>query len=829
MAKQKTKKQTIYKRQAWGVFLLGISLLLFLAIISYDVNDPVNLQVDDNPISVNNWLGPLGSTIAYYLMQWTFGYPIVVLPLLILLYGLSAMQLNPTKNSGRTGLVLVAWAIVFSIYLAFPEAMSTGGNLTEYYPSGLIGGWLASKFIIYLGKIGGLLLMILLSLLLFVVTIQIELAQIFKVISASMRRFLRSIKTLWLTIRKAQAKKLEERNRKKIEQKRKQFSPKEGKKDTSEKKPWRFTKGEGEPEKRIPEISLDDERTDAANVEDHSTSGDSKTEPVQTSINDILIKERDSGSDSSGLNVSSEGVQDGVANSEIGFEVEEEHTDIEIDYDRLVKESIARYKVPSIDLLYDPPPNIEGVTKEELKANAEFLEVKLLDFNVKAKVVRVTAGPVITLYELQPAPGVKVSSIVTLTNDLALALEARGIRIIAPIPGKAAVGIEIPNRNPQTVYLKSLLRSERFNQSDYELPLALGKTINGESYIADLTKMPHLLVAGATGSGKSVGINTMIISMLYSVNPGKVKFVMIDPKMLELSLYREMRDHYLLWRPDLDEAVITGANNAISILNSLVLEMRRRYTQLAEINARNIVDYNERVSEGDKKVKDAKAQQLPYLVVLVDELADLMMAAPKEIETPIARLAQMSRAVGIHLVLATQRPSVDVVTGMIKANFPARIAYQVATKVDSRTVIDLNGAEQLLGNGDLLYLPPGSAKPMRLQNPFISTEEVEAVVGHIKKQAKLPYYSLPQPTTSKSGSGDFGGGGSRDNLYADARAIVVQHQKGSVSLLQRRLNIGYSRAARLMDELEEDNVVGPPDGSKAREVLLTLEELNEMK
>jgi S-DNA-T family DNA segregation ATPase FtsK/SpoIIIE len=816
MAKQKSKRQANHKKQAWGIFLIGIALLLFLAIISYDVNDPVNLNVENMPIRINNWLGPLGATIAYSLMQWTLGYPIVVLPLLILLYGLSAIQLRPASNPLRTTFILIAWAFIFSIFLAFPEAMRTSGHVTEYYPSGLIGGWLAEKFVIYLGKIGGLILLIMASLILFVATIQIELVHIFRFFGSGYRRILLLLKNNWRTL----LEKSEERKIARVMQKEeRQTEYTDSLKDTPEEsKPW-LTKDAPIIKRRDPEIKLDDEVTEEETGKNEELITE-EGEPVQSSLDELLNK-KSSTMTKDPFQSESEG--------EVDFEVEEEHTDVEVDYDAQVKESIAKYKFPSIDILNDPPEQSQSVTREELKSNAEYLEAKLLDFKVEAKVIRVTAGPVITLYELEPARGVKVNSIKNLENDLALALEARGIRIIAPIPGKAAVGIEIPNRHPQTVYLKSLIRSEQFTTSNFELPLALGKTINGESYIADLTKMPHLLVAGSTGSGKSVGINTMIMSLLYSVNPGKVKFMMIDPKKLELSLYREVRDHYLLWRPDLDEDVITKPNNAVSMLNSLVLEMERRYDQLSSINARNIVDYNEKIGNGGVRVKNSKVQQLPYLIVIVDELADLMMVAAKEVETPIARLAQMARAVGIHLILATQRPSVDVITGMIKANFPSRIAYQVATKVDSRTVIDLNGAETLLGNGDLLYLPAGSAKPIRLQSPFISTTEIERVIDHIRRQAKLPYYSLPQPKSSRSGGGTFGGDEGRDNLYEEARAVVVQHQKGSVSLLQRRLNIGYSRAARLMDELEEDGVVGPPDGSKAREVRMTLEELGQLK
>jgi len=426
---------------------------------------------------------------------------------------------------------------------------------------------------------------------------------------------------------------------------------------------------------------------------------------------------------------------------------------------------------------------------------------------------------------VQPAPGVKVSQIVGLSNDLALAMEARGIRMLAPIPGKAAIGIEIPNRKPQIVYLKSLIRSETYANSNYILPLALGKTINGEVYCADLTKMPHLLMAGSTGSGKSVGINTIISSILYKVDPGKVKFVLIDPKKIELSLYRDLSEHYLMWRSDLDEEVITKPSNAVSILNTITLEMEKRYDKLAHLGVRNIEDYNMRVRQGGPRIKEERLQQLPYIIVIIDELADLMLVAAKEVENPIARLTQMARAVGIHLILATQRPSVDVLTGVIKANFPARIAYMVTTRPDSKVILDMNGAEQLLGNGDMLYQPPGEPRPIRLQNSLITTEEIERIIHHIKRQPKLPHYSLPQPDEAKHTIFEGINGPGEDELYEEAKRIVVQHQQGSISLLQRRLKIGYSRAARLIDEMEEEGIVGPADGSKPRQVYYLPEDL----
>ncbi|MGD9898981.1 MAG: DNA translocase FtsK 4TM domain-containing protein [Calditrichaceae bacterium] len=814
MAKRKSKEVKENKRQAIGVLLLGIALLLFLSIISFNVNDPVNLSVEGNRITINNWLGPLGAMISYILMQWTLGYPILVLPGLLALIGLYTVQGKNLEDLIRPAISFSVWALLISVFLAMPEAFETSGQITEYYPSGLIGGWIASKFIIYLGKFGGLSLLLFLTLALVVLTMRIEVTGIIAVLSDQIRSLREIVRSEW-------DKFMEHRQRaKEIRLIKKQ--------EREEQKKLEEQKAKIQLEENPPEITIDDDPEKISVKEEPEEGSDFEDSGlIETSLDEIIAQiDKAQRNRQQSKPEPAENQTEGV--EEVDFEFREETKDVELDYDDLVKESIARYKFPSIDLLEDPVTQETTITKEELKSNAELLELKLLDFGVNAKVIRVTAGPVITLYELQPAPGVKVSSIVNLANDLALAMEARGIRMIAPIPGKAAVGIEIPNRNPQMVYLKTLIRSEKFNTSNFELPMALGKTINGESYITDLTKMPHLLIAGSTGAGKSVGINTIILSLMYSVNPGKVKFMMIDPKKLELSLYKELRDHYLLWRTDLDEEVITKPNNAVSMLNSIVLEMERRYDKLAHLGVRNIVDYDKRIQEGGSKVKDAKLQQLPYIVVLIDELADLMMVAAKEVETPIARLAQMARAVGIHLIVATQRPSVDVITGMIKANFPARIAYQVATKVDSRTILDMNGAEQLLGNGDMLFLPAGLPKPVRLQNPFVSTREVEDVITHVSRQPKLPHYSLPQPAESRQSGNEFSMGSDRDPLYADARAIVVQHQQGSISLLQRRLKIGYARAARLMDELEEDGIVGAPDGSKPREVLMTLEELGQI-
>jgi DNA segregation ATPase FtsK/SpoIIIE, S-DNA-T family len=483
------------------------------------------------------------------------------------------------------------------------------------------------------------------------------------------------------------------------------------------------------------------------------------------------------------------------------------------------------YELPGLDLLQPAAAEDIKVAEEELTRNAELLKDKLKLFDIEIQNISVTPGPVVTLYEIVPAPGVKISKIVGLENDIALALAARGIRIIAPIPGKGAIGVEIPNAEAAIVNARAVLGKVR--DTKMQLPLSLGKTISGDVYLTDLSLMPHLLIAGSTGSGKSVGINMIISSLLYSKIPADVKFLLVDPKKIELSFYNKLRRHYLAVSPDIDEEIITVPQNAVLMLKSVEIEMERRYDRLAKAGVRNIVDYNKKVDNPKIKPHDTesiKHHHLPYLIVIIDELADLMITAGRDVEEPITRLAQLARAVGIHLVLATQRPSVNVITGLIKANFSSRIAYQVATKIDSRTILDMNGAEQLLGRGDMLFLPTGSPKPIRMQNAFISTDEVEAITNYVYSQPSYskPYY-LPSIYDKKKGSSS-GFSADLDPMFEEAAKVIVRHQQGSVSLLQRKLKLGYSRAARIVDQLEDAGIVGPNDGSKARQVLVENEE-----
>ncbi|HKO23028.1 MAG TPA: DNA translocase FtsK [Candidatus Eisenbacteria bacterium] len=469
--------------------------------------------------------------------------------------------------------------------------------------------------------------------------------------------------------------------------------------------------------------------------------------------------------------------------------------------------------LPSIDLLDQHESRQVAIDESELLELSRVLERTLSDFGVAGKVSEVHPGPVITLFEYEPAPGIKVNQILNRQDDLALALRAQRIRIVAPIPGKAAVGVEIPNRVKALVSIREIIASSAFQKTSDALPFALGKDVAGVPFTASLEKMPHLLIAGATGSGKSVCINTLIMSLLLRRTPSELRFIMIDPKMLELTPYNGI--------PHLRMPVVTDPKKAAQALRYSVKEMERRYQVLAKHGARNIEAYN-RLGL-DPSTEDAK---LPYLVVVVDELADLMALLPAEIEEPIGRLAQMARAVGIHLILATQRPSVDVITGMIKANFPSRIAFQVASRTDSRVILDMNGAESLLGHGDSLYLPAGKPEPYRIHGSYVSSEEIERVVSFLKSQGSAPAIiddtALEQATAISESDAD-------DDLYEEAMKLVVLHQQASTSMLQRRLKVGYSRAARLLDLLEERGIVGPSEGAKGREVLLSEHDFEERR
>jgi S-DNA-T family DNA segregation ATPase FtsK/SpoIIIE len=503
--------------------------------------------------------------------------------------------------------------------------------------------------------------------------------------------------------------------------------------------------------------------------------------------------------------------------------------------------------LPTPDLLTAPPPRNMDANRRDLDAAGQRLMDALRTFRVDGELVGRTTGPAVTQFEIEPAPGVKVRQIANLADDLALAMRAQSIRVVAPIPGRGAVGVEVPNPVPEMVMFRELLESPDFQSARAALPIALGKDLAGKPVIADLAKMPHLLIAGATGSGKSVCVNTLITSLLYRHTPRTLRFLMVDPKMVELSVYNMI--------PHLRHKVVTDNRDAAAVLKWAVYEMQSRYELLAANNARNIQDFNRKVTEKAplKKPKtpnvafedlEYKDDVLPYIVVIIDELADLMMTVQGEVETPLAMLAQKARAIGIHLILATQRPSVNVITGLIKANFPSRIAFRVASQIDSRTILDGMGAESLLGNGDMLFIPPGKSEPARLQGAYISSEDTEHLMGWFedRKKARASGFAAPEEGQSESDileavrkldaeranggeNGEDGDDGDRDKLFREAAEIVIQNQSGSTSLLQRRLKIGYGRAARIMDQLQLAGVLGPSDGPRGRDVLVGLEDL----
>lgn len=498
------------------------------------------------------------------------------------------------------------------------------------------------------------------------------------------------------------------------------------------------------------------------------------------------------------------------------------------DYDPTLE--LPHYKLPPLSLLRDYDSGDTTVTNEELLSNKNRIVETLASYKIKIDKIKATIGPTVTLYEIVPAPGIRISKIKNLEDDIALSLAALGIRIIAPIPGKGTIGIEVPNQTPKIVSMKTILSSRKFQESDFELAIALGKTISNETFTFDLTKMPHLLVAGATGQGKSVGLNAIIASLLYKKHPAQLKFVMIDPKKVELSLFSKIENHFLAKLEDTEEAIITDTQKVISTLNSLCVEMDERYDLLQNAHVRNIKEYNKKFIA--RKLNPEKGHRyMPFIVVVIDEFADLIMTAGRNIETPISRLAQLARAIGIHLVIATQRPTTNIITGVIKANFPARIAFRVMSGIDSRTILDGPGADQLIGRGDMLFL--SGNEPVRLQCAFIDTPEIDDITAFISEQKGYAGALELSRVDEEAGDTPDVDLKKRDDLFEEAARLVVQHQQGSTSLIQRKLALGYNRAGRIVDQLEAAGILGPPEGSKARQVLakdeMSLEQiLNEL-
>ncbi len=546
--------------------------------------------------------------------------------------------------------------------------------------------------------------------------------------------------------------------------------------------------------------------------------------PQKDNINSSLSMEIENEGD---LNQNTEKEENLEDDKELEIEIKEDEVLDDSDVDDKVKEfgeydpklDLANYQIPTIDLLNDYGGHTLSINKEELEKNKDRIVEVLGHYKIEISKIKATVGPTVTLYEIVPAPGIRISKIKNLADDIALSLAAHGIRIIAPIPGKGTIGIEVPNSKPDMVAMRTMIASEKFQNTDMELPIVMGKTISNETFIFDLAKAPHLLVAGATGQGKSVGLNAILVSILYKKHPAQVKFVMVDPKKVELTLYNKIERHFLAKLPDTDEAIITDTDKVVNTMNSLCIEMDTRYELLKAAHVRNLKEYNAKFIS--RKLNPEKGHRfLPYIVVVIDEFADLIMTAGKEIEHPIARLAQLARAIGIHLIVATQRPSVNVITGMIKANFPARVAFKVSSGIDSKTILDTTGAEQLIGRGDMLI--SFGNEITRLQCAFVDTPEVEDICNFIGEQRAYPTaLELPEYVGEGDDSGlSIDDMDERDSLFEEAAQIIVTHQQGSASLLQRKLKIGYNRAGRIVDQMEILGMLGQSRGSKPREVLI---------
>ena len=792
-----------------GILCMATSFLALISMVGYNPYEDPGISPN---VKVENPMGILGVFIAYFFIKFSFGYSSFLLPVLGSVWGWWFFSKREASILSRISGYLLGAILLISVTLGLFEIGMYSSSGIEFNYSGLIGGNLANFLVSFFGMIGSSIIVLTSWLLL----IRGYFSWSFYGPFDSLTNFIK--------------KKQEDRKLVSVEQE----SEKEKRRHTKDliRKIEEKQKEEQVIPERYKEVAVDDN----SEIEDVDIDSKPTQDSVEEVINDPTVPletfsaptpENDQFlqegySDETPESYVIEEVQQGEQDTESlepideDIEVGEIVTEEEVNIDELEarKAPKRKYQLPSSDLLEIPVKVLDGMSKDELVDRANFLTLSLETFGVVGKVVNVSPGPVITLFEVEPAEGVRVNKFVQLSDDLARVMEASRVRVIAPIPGKSSVGIEIPNRNPDTVFFRSIINSEKFAESDTELTLAIGKTTSGEISTLNLAKMPHLLIAGTTGSGKSVCLNTIICSLLYRANPDELKFVIIDPKKVEMTLYNGLKGYHLLSMEDFDESIVTKPENATLALRAVEKEMGRRYDILADAVVRNIQEYNSKMEAEGEPI-------MPYIVVVVDELADLMMLNAKEVEQPIARLAQLARAVGIHLVIATQRPSVDVITGLIKANFPSRIAFQVASKIDSRVIIDMSGAEKLIGRGDMLYLGSGSSEPVRLHNAFLSIGEIEAIMGHIKSQPQtdeLVLESVREQTTLDVDSGETGEG--EDELLNEAIKLVIIHQQGSISLIQRRMKVGYSRAARLIDRMEQLGIVGPFTGSKAREVMV---------
>lgn len=823
--------------QVFGAFLIAYSIFSIISCISYLyywkfddslIDNSLRDILFNNDLVVKNWMSKLGALNAHIFIKQWFGIVSLIFPFIFFITGLNLLfniKLLPIARMSRISIIIILWS---SFVLGFtlnnsPWAIFGGafGNQLSF--------WIVSLF----GKIGTIIV-ILLS---FTTILIIEFNVSFRNLKLKREQSENDssnaesstedeeieekrihddsekegfFETLFQKNTYSQKLKDDDLSDEKVEAEALNFEIKHVERKAVNEKP----------EIKTPEFSINTQPIEvqshsSINIIEESNQQEDESQAI-TFENTTFNKTADPITES----LVSKGLEIIVPKEEetANFEDIEQinHYTIDMPFDPRL--DLSTFRLPSIDLLDDYEQSAGSMVREgELHANKDRILETLKNYNIGIDKISATIGPTVTLYEIVPAPGVRISKIKNLEDDIALSLSALGIRIIAPIPGKGTIGIEVPNSNPEIVPMKTILASEKFVNSKFDLPIGIGKTISNESFIYDLAKMPHLLMAGATGQGKSVGLNAIVASLLYKKHPAELKFVMVDPKKVELTLFSKIERHYLAKLPDAEEAIITDTKKVVRTINSLCIEMDTRYDLLKDAQCRNIKEYNAKFISRKLNPNDGH-HYLPYIVLIVDEFADLIMTAGKEVETPIARLAQLARAIGIHLIIATQRPSVNIITGTIKANFPARIAFRVTSKIDSRTILDSSGAEQLIGRGDML-LSTGN-ELIRLQCAFIDTPEVEKVTEFIGEQRGFAdAFMLPEvPDEESDDSSKSFDPNDRDPLFVEAARLIVQSQHGSTSLIQRKLKLGYNRAGRIIDQLEGAGIVGPFEGSKAREV-----------
>lgn len=804
----------------FGAILLFIALYLAISFISYlftwseDQNKVLYFSWEllfMSEMDMANWLGRLGAIVSNMFFYWTFGLPCIIFVYLAFQYGMALIRQEPLIRLRWT----LRYALIFMVFFSILLHFLTKGFESEFPFGGVFGLTICNWITNMIGNLGMVMLLILISVGLITWQFNPNYSELTydKAVEGT-RGWLSDSFNRRFRSRPAPVASRRSNTRR----------------NTDDTLATTEEDGEGFTEPRP---------TTQQSTVYNSIEATGNAHDLDNPLEDATGTNTDSILDTNGqlaMNIRS---NPGANKAGDFFEIEESvenpvvvetpaptptpaarpnPVEYQGPYDPTLE--LSHYEFPVLPLLDDYSEQRVEVDRAELEANKDQIIATLLNYKIEIVKIRATIGPTVTLYEIVPAPGVRISKIKSLEDDIALSLAALGIRIIAPIPGRGTIGIEVPNKNKQMVSLREVLMSEKFRRTDMDLPIALGKTISNEVFVADLAKMPHLLIAGATGQGKSVGINTILMSLLYKKHPSQLKMILIDPKKVELFPYGALESHFLGFLPDQEEPIITDTSKVINTLNSLCIEMDRRYDLLKKAAARNIREYNEKFTA--RQLNPEKGHEfIPFIVLVIDEFADLIMTAGKEVELPIGRLAQLSRAVGIHLIIATQRPSVNIITGVIKANFPARLAFKVTSKVDSRTILDSGGADQLIGRGDMLLSIGGDM--VRLQCAFVDTPEVERVIKFISDQQgfSTPFF-LPE---YNNGESNFSGKDAfkpsdLDEMFDDAARLVVESQHGSTSMIQRRLKLGYNRAGRIMDQLESMGIVGPAEGSKPREVLI---------